>query len=749
VNFRTTPRSASPGDGPPTRRARRARSGDGVLSIKPFRRLWIALSLSSLGDWLSILALLALAPSVTHGSTLAKTASISGVWVVTLLPALLLGPVAGALADRFDRRTTMIVGDVVRGLLFISIPLFPNLTWIFVAKFLAGVASQFWNPAASATIPNLVPKDKLERANQLSQLMTYGTAPLAAVLLAVLGYAATGLGHVAPVFHTNKVDLALYFNGASYFVSALTVYFLRQIGKPEQRTSISAPSIAKAIVEGWRFIRHTPVVRGLVIGMLGAFCAAGVVIGLAPSYIQYTLKGGSAGFSLVFAMILIGLAIGMGFGSRPFGDFSRRRLFGVTLTASAVPLAMIALVPNLAVVTIFVFLMGVISGTAYPTGFTIVGLEVDDDTRGRVFAFFQSTIQAILLMVIAIAGFVATGFSAAISALNHTKGGVVTIAHITYGAPGDNLLLLLSAVLVAYVGIKSYRQLDDRKGVALRTDLIASFRNEPLASVPGSAEVDVHGSASRYPGLFIAFEGGEGAGKTTQSRAIAIWLREQGYDVVTSHEPGATKIGMRLRALLLDTAHTGMSSQAEALLYAADRAEHVAKVIDPALMRGAVVITDRYIDSSLAYQGAGRGIPTADIARLNSWATDGRLPDLTILLDMDPVAGFSRHARSADRMEAEPAEFHRRVRHGFLTLARADPERYLVLDASAPPNVVTELIKDRIREVLPDPVPRTAEAATGSFPAIPDGPGAVNGSRAANGSGAGNVGNPADVADRR
>ena len=182
----STPRSASPAEAPPSRRARRVRSGDGVLSIKPFRALWIALSLSSLGDWLSILALLALAPSVTHGSNLAKTASISGVWVVTLLPALLLGPVAGALADRFDRRITMIVGDVFRGLLFISIPLFPNLTWIFVAKFLAGVASQFWNPAASATIPNLVPKEKLERANQLSQLMTYGTAPLAAVLLAVL-----------------------------------------------------------------------------------------------------------------------------------------------------------------------------------------------------------------------------------------------------------------------------------------------------------------------------------------------------------------------------------------------------------------------------------------------------------------------------------------------------------------------------------------------------------------------------------
>jgi dTMP kinase len=688
-----------------------------VLSIKPFRNLWIALSLSSLGDWLSILALLFLAPSVTNGSNLAKTSAVSGVWVVTLLPALLLGPVAGALADRFDRRTTMIVGDVIRGLLFISIPLFPNLTWIFVAKFLAGVASQFWNPAAAATIPNLVPKEKLERANQLSQLMTYGTAPLAALLLVLLGWAAAGLGHVAPVFHTNRLDLALYFNGATYFVSAITVYFLRQIGKREHSGRISAPSTAKAIWEGWRFIKDTPVVRGLVIGMLGAFCAAGVVIGLASSYIQNTLKGGQAGFALVFSMILIGLAIGMGFGSRPFGDFSRRRLFGVALTASAVPLALIALIPNLVVVTVLVFLVGVISGTAYPTGFTIVGLEVDDDTRGRVFAFFQSTIQAILLAVIAFAGFIATGFSAAIQALAGSSNGV-RIGNLFYGAPGDNLLLLLSALLVAFVGVQSYRQLDDRKGVPLFEDLWAAIRNEPVKRMPAPPP---EGVAPRGPaGLFVAFEGGEGVGKTTQARLIAIWLREQGYDVVTTHEPGATKLGMRLRALLLDTAHAGMSPHAEALLYAADRAEHVAKVIDPALERGAVVLTDRYIDSSLAYQGAGRGLLTSEIARLNSWATEGREPDLTVLLDMDPEQGLSRRTSSADRLEAEPLDFHRRVRAGFLALARSKPDHYLILDAAAPVGEITEHIKDRIREVLPDPVPRATEAATGSFPAIPD-----------------------------
>ena len=718
MNFRSTPRSDSPGDGPPSRRHRHAHSGDGVLSIKPFRRLWVALSLSSLGDWLSILALIALAPTLTHGSDVAKSSSVGGVWLVTLLPALLLGPIAGALADRLDRRMTMIVGDVVRGLLFISIPLFPNLTWIFVAKFLAGVASQFWNPACSASVPNLVPRDKLERANQLSQLMTYGTAPLAVGVFVVLSLVATGLSHVTPLFHTNNVDLALYFNGASYFVSAVTVYTLRQIGKRSASGAISVPSTAKAIWEGWRFIRNTPVVRGLVIGMLGAFSAAGVVVGLAYTYVTQTLHGGSAGWGLVFAAIFIGMAIGMGYGTRPFGDFSRRRLFGLSLTASAVPLALIGLVPNLIFVVFMVILIGIFAGIAYPTGFTIVGLEVDDDTRGRVFAFFQSTIQVILLMVIAIVPFIAGGFTAIIRAVTGSQD--VRIAQVDYASAGQNLVLLIAAVIVAFVGIKSYRDMDDRKGVPLREDLLAAIRGEEFEPVPGAVSANGHAPAVAPAGLFLAFEGGEGTGKTTQARLVAIWLREQGFEVVNTHEPGATKVGMRLRALLLDTAHAGMSPHAEALMYAADRAEHVASVIKPALARGAVVITDRYVDSSLAYQGTGRGLRTAEIAKLNSWATGGRMPDLTILLDMPPEAGLGRRTRSADRLEAEPPEFHRRVRAGFLALARAEPSRYLVVDASRPAEEVTREIKDRIREVLPDPVPQTTEANTGSFPAITD-----------------------------
>ena len=718
MNFRAGARQGGADRGELGRGAARRNHarGPGVLSIKPFRRLWIALSLSSLGDWLSILALTALAPSLTSGSTVAKASAVGGVWLVTLLPALLFGPLAGAVADRMDRRMTMIVGDVIRGLLFLSIPLFPNLTWIYAAKFLAGVASQFWNPATAASIPNLVPKDKLERANQLSLLTTYGTAPLAAGLFSVLALVSGGISRVTPLFHTSNVDLALYFNAASYGISALTVYFIREIPKRHASDKISVPSTFRSIWEGWRFIRQTPVVRGLVVGMVGAFAAAGVVVGLGFTYITLTLHGGSAGWGLVFAAIFVGMALGMAVGTRVFGNFSRRRLFGLSIMAGAVPLALIALVPNLIMITLFVVLLGALSGIAYSTGFTIVGLEVDDSIRGRVFAFFQSSIQVILLTVIAIVLFLSAAFTKLISALNGT--GTVKIGDVRYVSAGQNVVILLAAAVAALLGLRAYRQMDDRQGVPLREDLLAAIRNEPAPSVMEPVHLNGSTPPPAPTGLLIAFEGGEGSGKTTQARLIAIWLRELGYDVETTYEPGATKVGMRLRALLLDTAHTGMSPRAEALMYAADRAEHVASVIGPALDRGAIVITDRYVDSSLAYQGAGRNLPVEEITRFNRWATGGRTPDLTVLLDMDPIAGLNRRTRSADRLEAEPAEFHLRVRAGFLDLARAEPGRYLVLDAARPPGEVTKDIQDRIRDILPDPVPLVAEANTGDFPAI-------------------------------
>jgi dTMP kinase len=496
-------------------------------------------------------------------------------------------------------------------------------------------------------------------------------------------------------------------------VSALTIFTLREI--PRRRGHISSPSVAKTIVEGWRYIGQTRVVRGIVIGMVGAFAAAGVVVGLGQVYVTDTLHGGQAGWGVVFAAIFVGLALGMFVGLRILRGFSRRRLFGLSIAFAAIPLALIALIPDLAVVTILVLLLGGCAGVAYVTGYTIVGREVDDQTRGRTFAFLQSAMRVVLFAVIAIAPFVAAAFTAAVHSMSGSS--QVRIGNLTYGGIGDNVVLLLAAAVAILLGVVSYREMDDRKGVPLLADLSSAVRGEQFSAVPTHLN-------GREPeprplrGMLLAFEGGEGAGKSTQARLLAIWLREQGFDVVSTHEPGATKIGMRLRALLLDTAHTGMSSRAEALMYAADRAEHVSAVIRPALERGAIVVTDRYVDSSLAYQGAGRRLPVREIANLNKWATGGLDPDLTILLDLSPVAGLGRRERSADRLEAEPADFHQRVRAGFLALADAEPQRYLVLDATRPAADLSREIQDRIRELLPDPVPFAAEDNTGSIPVV-------------------------------
>ncbi|HUK68941.1 MAG TPA: dTMP kinase [Streptosporangiaceae bacterium] len=689
-------------------RAPANRERRGVLSIKPFRRLWIALALSSLGDWLSILALTALAFQITQGRGVAtQSYAVGGVWIATLLPALLLGPLAGAAADRLDRRMTMIVGDVIRGVLFLSIPLFPNLTWIFVAKFLAGCASVFWTPAKDASVPNLVPPDRLERANQLSLFTTYGSAVVAGVLFSLLALVSKALGSISPYFNTNQVNLALYFNAATFGVSAVTVFFLR-IPKRQPRGYTSAPSVARMIWEGWRFLGYTPVVRGLVIGMVGAFAAAGVIIGIGKPYITDTLHGGNAGWGTVFVAIFIGLALGMFLGSRVLKEFSRRRLFGLSIAAAGIPLALMALIPNLVVLTFLVVVLGGLAGIAYATGYTIVGLEVEDSLRGRTFAFLQSAIQVILLTVVAASTFV----SAAITKLVHgaTGSDALRVGGVAYNNTGDNILLLLAAAVAVLLGVVSYQRMDDRRGIPLVADLLAAIRGEPISLA----------EPKRPRGLLLALEGGEGAGKTTQARLLGIWLRDQGYEVVATQEPGATKVGMRLRALLLDKSHTGLSARAETLMYAADRAEHVASVIQPALDRGAIVITDRYVDSSLAYQGAGRQLPVEDVARLNRWATGGMMPDLTILLDLPPSAGLSRRAPSADRLESEPIAFHERVRRGFRALAAAQPDRYLVADATLPPEQISRQLQERIREILPDPVPAVAEAVTGSFPAVRD-----------------------------
>lgn len=201
-------------------------------------------------------------------------------------------------------------------------------------------------------------------------------------------------------------------------------------------------------------------------------------------------------------------------------------------------------------------------------------------------------------------------------------------------------------------------------------------------------------------GLFIALEGGDGVGKSTQRDLLGRWLEDRGFAVVLTREPGGTELGRYLREALLHGGH--VDPRTEALLFATDRAHHVHSVIGPALERGAMVVTDRYLDSSVAYQGAARDLGVGEVRDLSLWATEGLLPDLTVLLDLDPATAALRRAAAPDRLEREPGEFHQRVREVFLQLAAAEPERYLVLDASLDPATVHGAITARLTTLLGD-----------------------------------------------
>lgn len=219
-------------------------------------------------------------------------------------------------------------------------------------------------------------------------------------------------------------------------------------------------------------------------------------------------------------------------------------------------------------------------------------------------------------------------------------------------------------------------------------------------------------------GLFVTLEGGDGAGKSTQAELLEQWLRASGHTTLRTREPGGTALGARLRELVLHS-RDHIDARAEALLYAADRAQHIATVVRPALEGGTVVLQDRYVDSSVAYQGAGRDLGAEEIRDLSRWATRDLVPDLTVLLDLDVVEGRRRldAARGRyDRLEAEAATFHERVRRTYLEIAAAEPGRFLVVDATRTQESIADLIRARVAEALESP---SASAAASDAPVVP------------------------------
>jgi dTMP kinase len=644
-----------------------------VLAIPAFRKLWNSMVFSSLGDWLGLLATTALAQKLSGGSYATANFAIAGVFIARLLPAVFLGPIAGVIADRFDRRKLMVVSDILRAALYISIPLVNTYLWLYTAMILVECLTLFWSPAKEATVPNLVGKERLESANQVSLLAAYGTAPIAAILFSLLTLFANAIESLFPFTIGDSIDIALYVNAASFAFAAITIWGLKEIPKGAAAKKAKDEGVLKSLHDGWKAVSQTKIVRGLVVGMIGAFFAAGAVIGLARTFVG-DLGGGDAAYGVLFGAVFTGLAIGIAFGPKIFAQFSRRRLFGASLTTAGFFLVLLAIIPNLVMAVFTVIILGMFSGVTWVTGFTMLGMEVQDEVRGRTFAFVQSLIRITLVVVLAIAPVVAAAFG--VHTINFENGSI--------NFNGAQATILIAGVIASIIGSISYHQMKDRPNVSLWSDISNALKGE-LGGITGAPTV----------GTFIAFEGGEGTGKSTQSKLLKKWLEDRGETVVLSREPGGTNLGQGLRKILLGHETGEISPRAEALLYAADRAHHVYSVIRPALAKGEVVISDRYFDSSIAYQGAGRVLSPGEVARISRWATESLFPTLTIVIDLSAETGIGR-LKSHDRLEAEPLAFHERVRQEFLQIARLDPERYLVVDGTQSIEEIHQEIINRV-----------------------------------------------------
>ncbi|MGW0841021.1 dTMP kinase [Streptomyces sp. NPDC002787] len=688
----------------------RERAVRALLRRPQLKRLWSAQLVGGVGDVLAlfVLVLLTFQTAIAEGSfgggyrgVALTVAAVFGTRALAtlLFGAVLLGPLTSLTSQEgpLDRRWTMVGADGLRVLLLIVAPLWIDwtpdnaLAVLLVTVFVVGVAERFWTVCRESAAPALLPAPPLEGATvrplpdhmdalrRLALRTGFVAVPLAAAVLVVAALLNNLLGAGIDWFGQHQAALASYVAAGLFAASLSLVTFLEL---PKTRTPR-----ARSPLEG---LRRPKTGTGVDKGRTGAIPllvpACGAVAGAVAAAVAVAvlhakdLGGGPVLFGLLVAALTGGVVVGIRRGPSVLPSLSRRRLLALAIAFTGVALLAAGLTPDVTSVVLILGLAGAGAGIAANTGHTLLDQEAEDSRRART----TEHLHAVVRVFVALAALVAP-LVAAVIGPHRLESGKFVFAH-----GGAAFTLMLVGALLLPVAALVLAKVDDRSGVPLRQDLRDALLG---GDDPEQAPADT--------GFFIAMEGGDGAGKSTQVEALAEWIRAKGHEVVVTREPGATPVGKRLRSILLDVSSAGLSHRAEALLYAADRAEHVDTVVRPALERGAVVISDRYIDSSVAYQGAGRDLSPTEIARISRWATDGLVPHLTVLLDVSPETARERFTEAPDRLESEPAEFHERVRAGFLTLAAADAGRYLVVDAGQDPEAVTTVVRHRLDVMLP------------------------------------------------
>ena len=685
-----------------------AERAQAFLRVLPYRRMWRTQLLGGIGDRLGLLVLLVLVwtaagSSGTFGGgyrgLLLAVASVFAVRLAgtVLFGAVLLGPVA-RLAHRLDRRWTLVGADALRVVLLAVAPFWlawtgsTSVIWLLVSVLALAAAERVGTVVRESLGGQLLPGAEPGRAavdqrpalRAIDRWTGYASVSLAAAALIVLMLIENGLATGADWLNVHLGALPAF--GAAGFLLASAVLAHRQELPPAPAVpaaprsplaNLRAPADT-ALGLGPRGRTGTSVVFSLATTGAVAAMAAFAAVALPHAY---GLGAGPVGFGLLVLAAASAPLLGMRIAPSVLPLLGRRRLLPLALGTAAVALILSGLVVDFVLALVLAVTAGIAAGVAVHTGRALLDLETEEARRPKVAEHLHA-----MLRVAVGAALVLTPLLGAAIGSPHYEDGSLAFDH-----GGAGLAIAVAGVLLLVLAVVVFLRSDDRRSVA-------PFSRDVWDALRGGGRPVPHHAGTGY---FIALEGGDGAGKSTQAQALAEWIRSKGHEVVVTREPGGSAVGQRLRAMLLDVGNTGISHRAEALLYAADRAEHVESVIRPALERGAVVITDRYIDSSVAYQGAGRDLSGAEVGRISRWATDGLVPDLTVLLDVDPEAARERFTEALDRLESEPVEFHARVRSGFLALAAADPVRYLVVDAGQPVAEVTGAIRHRLDRELP------------------------------------------------
>ncbi|MDQ4145383.1 MAG: dTMP kinase [Actinomycetota bacterium] len=648
-----------------------------LLKNGNFARFFSAQVVSSLGDWIGVIAI------AVYAEQLRGASGVGIVMTARVVPGFIVGPIAGVIADRFNRKRTMVIADIIRGLLLFSLPFVKNLLYLLIVSMVLESLTLVWGPAKDASLPHFVKPSHLTHANSMSLLAIYGPWPLASVVFASLSFLGAFLGEHVEVLRglqDRPEALALWMDSITFGFSALMISTLAiPAAKKKGGGRVQLGEIKRDLIEGLRFVFTHKQVRPWLIGIGCTFTAAGGVFSLGVTFIKTVLNGSATSFGVVIGFLATGMIVGLLVSGVLAKRIKKDVLFSSALLLLGGSLILFAGMSSLGPAVAIASALGFFGGVAYSTGYSLMQETTEDELRGRTFSAAYTVIRMGTLLGLGL-------FPLLAGALPNFS---IPMFGGSLDLPGSRITLWLAGLVVIGGGYLSMRAIRAR-----RTEQQHQYEN----------------------GLFVVFEGGEGAGKTTQIEALTKWLEARGEEVVVTREPGGTAIGDRVRKLLLDPEIETMDPRAEALLYAADRAQHVSELIAPALRDGKIVVSDRFLDSSLAYQGLARGLGLDEIYDISQWATGGLVPDVVFCLRIDPKTGFDRLDRETDRLENEGITFHERVSIAYRKLAKQFPDRFVVLDGSRSPaeihDEVVKVLEERASE-------RLSGAPTEAAPGVP------------------------------